>query len=311
MRKPSISQLVYGALYPKARPNDPVSFAAHTSRNLVPEVRAETANFYGSLDCLEAQYPGLDYNFPPHRKRLSRFHHHRKLFKVFDELGLTEAEIGSLCRWEGTKSARERYEADEGVKIRDTTMDSFRAATPHSEPTVYIHSWDNGNGIGSHAEYDEVDEMESGSVLGGHALSEGPETEDEEEEDDSSDDGIESYGTRLNERLIEVTAARGRGADVQSDELELFEQWLKEAIERGGYNEMFAAIREGRPIDVLYRDASGFSHTYSPSSPAANTRPQPGAGASRDGSALTVGLPPITLPEPSIGPTQNATTRTT
>jgi hypothetical protein len=310
MRKPSISHLVYGALYPKARPNDPASFAAHTSRNLVPEVRAETANFYGALDCIEAQYPGLDYNFPPHRKRLSRFHHHRKLFRVFDELGLTEAEIASLCRWEGTKSARERYEADEGVIIRDTTLDSFRAATPHSEPTVYVHFWEDGDDI-SRGEYDELDEMESGSAHEEHTLSEGLETEDDDEEDDSSDDGIESYGARLNERFLEVTAARGRGADMPSDELELFEQWLKEAIERGGYNEMFAAIREGRPIDALYRDASAFSHSYSPSTPAANTRPQPGAGASRDGSALTVGLPPITLPEPSIGPTQNATTRTT
>ncbi|KAH9863651.1 hypothetical protein J1614_009583 [Plenodomus biglobosus] len=120
-RKNPISVLVYNSLFPTPSPTDPPSFSAHLSKNLVGEVRVETANFYGSLDTIEARYPGLNYAFAPHRKRLGRFPHHRRLFEAFDRLGLTEAEIQGFCRWEGTLWARERYERDEGVRVEDTT----------------------------------------------------------------------------------------------------------------------------------------------------------------------------------------------
>ncbi|KAH7559124.1 hypothetical protein BM1_04061 [Bipolaris maydis] len=120
-RKNPISVLVYNTLFPTPSPTDPPSFSAHLSKNLVGEVRIETANFYGSLDTIEARYPGLNYAFQPHRKRLGRFPHHRRLFEAFDKLGLTEAEIQGFCRWEGTLWARERYERDEGVRVVDTT----------------------------------------------------------------------------------------------------------------------------------------------------------------------------------------------
>ncbi|KAI8933765.1 hypothetical protein NX059_009477 [Plenodomus lindquistii] len=120
-RKNPISVLVYNSLFPTPSPTDPPSFSAHLSKNLVGEVRIETANFYGSLDTIEARYPGLNYAFAPHRKRLGRFPHHRRLFEAFDRLGLTEAEIQGFCRWEGTLWARERYERDEGVRVEDTT----------------------------------------------------------------------------------------------------------------------------------------------------------------------------------------------
>ncbi|KNG51863.1 nuclear factor erythroid 2-related factor 2 [Stemphylium lycopersici] len=120
-RKNPISVLVYNTLFPTPSPTDPPSFSAHLSKNLVGEVRIETANFYGSLDTIEARYPGLNYAFQPHRKRLGRFPHHKRLFEAFDRLGLTEAEIQGFCRWEGTLWARERYERDEGVRVVDTT----------------------------------------------------------------------------------------------------------------------------------------------------------------------------------------------
>ena len=50
--------------------------------------------------------------------RLGRFPHHRKLFRAFDDLGLTYGEIQDFCCWEGTKWARERYEKDEGISVR-------------------------------------------------------------------------------------------------------------------------------------------------------------------------------------------------
>ncbi|KAL1954604.1 hypothetical protein VTO42DRAFT_899 [Malbranchea cinnamomea] len=293
MHKPSIAQLVYNALYPRPRASDPTSFAAYIARNLVPEVRTETSNFYGNMDCIEAQYPGLDYSFPPHRRRLSRFQYHRKLFKVFDELGLTETEIASLCRWEGTKSAKERYEREEGVTIRDTTMDTISVEPPHIPPKVHIHSWEE---IATDTKTKSPRSMKQGSF----------QVHDSVEE--SSDDGIESYGARLNERLLEVTAAREQGANATNEELELFEQWLKEAVERGGYSDLMDAVREGRPI---YRDATVLSQFYSPSSMSPPPQAQANLNMTRQtptvmvGGALISGHAPAASSEPPIEPPQS------
>src|ERR1700744_6422038 len=128
MRKPCIPELIYQRTFPKPKQGDPVSFYAHVQRYIVSEVRVEVQSFYGALDTLEAQYPGLDYSFPPHRRRLSRYPWHRRLFRVFDELGLTADEILNLCQWEGTRAAKERYEREAGVQVRTTTADDVVAA---------------------------------------------------------------------------------------------------------------------------------------------------------------------------------------
>ncbi|KAL2001681.1 hypothetical protein VTN02DRAFT_1402 [Thermoascus thermophilus] len=245
MHKPSLAQLVYNATFPRPRTTDPASFSAHITRNLVPEVRIETSTFYGSLDCIEAQYPGLDYSYGPHRMRLGRFPWHRKLFKVFDELGLTEAEISSLCRWEGTKSARERYEKEEGVTVRDTTADNIRIASPTLPPTIHIHS---ENLAELHNEQEVIMDARGGVV------DDLPEEEDvsyhseHSEEEETSDEEMESYGVELNNRLLVATAAREQGANVSLDED--WEQWLKETVERGGYTDMINAIRSGHPLSL-------------------------------------------------------------
>lgn len=124
-RQVPLAHLLYNHLYPHPTPNDPPSFSAHLARNLVPEVRIEVATYYGDLNSAEARYPGLNYCHPPHRMRLGRFKHHRRLFDAFDNLGLTYNEIQDFCCWEGTKWARERYEKDEGVKVVDTTGDEI------------------------------------------------------------------------------------------------------------------------------------------------------------------------------------------
>ncbi|KAF2170173.1 hypothetical protein M409DRAFT_51923 [Zasmidium cellare ATCC 36951] len=124
-RQVPLAHLLYNHLYPHPTPNDPPSFSAHLARNLVPEVRIEVATFYGDLNSAEARYPGLNYCHPPHRMRLGRFKHHKRLFDAFDDLGLTYNEIQDFCCWEGTKWARERYEKDEGVKVVDTTGDEI------------------------------------------------------------------------------------------------------------------------------------------------------------------------------------------
>lgn len=124
-RQTPIAHLLYSHLFPQPSPNDPPNFSAHLARNLVPEVRIEVATYYGDLNSTEARYPGLNYCYPPHRMRLGRFKHHRRLFDAFDTLNLTYQEIQDFCCWEGTKWARERYEKDEGVKVADTTGDNI------------------------------------------------------------------------------------------------------------------------------------------------------------------------------------------
>ncbi|KAF7512603.1 hypothetical protein GJ744_000864 [Endocarpon pusillum] len=240
MHKPSISNLVYKTLFPRPRQGDPTTFSAHINRNLVPEVRIETANFYGALNCIEAQYPGLDYSHAPHRRRLSRFPWHKKLFRVFDELCLTRNEILGLCQWEGTRSAKEKYETDVGRLIRDTTMDDIAPAAPSRRPVAHMNpdlrGWRAAARLtpGDHPLVEDVDEVEANQ---------------------ESDGDIEilstSHGNSLNAHLRSAAEARvrGEGGVVPN---ELWEQWLKEAMERNelGVDGMLEAIRQGRPFAI-------------------------------------------------------------
>jgi hypothetical protein len=240
MHRPSISTLVHRTLFPRPRQGDPTSFSAHINRNLVPEVRIETANFYGALDCIEAQYPGLDYSHAPHRRRLSRFPWHKKLFRAFDELNLTRNEILSLCQWEGTKSAKDKYERDVGRVIRDTTMDGIAPAETLRRPTAQanpgVRNW----------------RSEARLTLANQPLVEyGVEGEADQESDGDIDVLAASYGDSLNAHLRSAEEARARGdGGVVLDEQ--WEQWLKEAMERNelGVDGMLEAIRQGRPFPI-------------------------------------------------------------
>lgn len=118
MKQKPIEQLVYQHMFPRPKPTDPQNFHAFLQKNLVNEIRAETTKFYGNLDSRESQYPGLDYSYMPHRTRLSTYPWHRRLFRAFDNLGLTKHEIGQLTHWEGTLWAKHRFEAEQGIQIR-------------------------------------------------------------------------------------------------------------------------------------------------------------------------------------------------
>jgi hypothetical protein len=217
MKPKSIEQVVYKYMFSKPKPEEPQNFHDFLRRYLVPEVRTETACFYGGLDTREAQYPGLDYSHPPHRMRLNRFPWHRRLFRAFDALGLTPAEIAGLTKWEGTKWAKERFERENGTKIRDTTGDGIQdwvdpklreAATPcedHECPRNAMQAVDDGA--------DESDEQG-------------------EESDMEVDDDFDSVGITLNERLRAAVAQREAG-DASAVMDEEWEQWLKEATELG------------------------------------------------------------------------------
>lgn len=240
MHKPAISTLVYKTLFPRPRQGDPTTLSAHINRNLVPEVRVETANFYGALDCIEAQYPGLDYSHPPHRRRLSRFPWHKKLFRVFDELGLTRNEILSLCQWEGTKSAKDKYERDVGRVIRDTTMDGVAPADewrrPVALPNPDLRDWRAAARL---------------TLADQPLVEDGEESEADQDSDDDMDILSPDEGNNLNARLRSAAEARAT-AEGRMVPDEQWEQWLKEAIERNevGVDGMLEAIRQGRPFPI-------------------------------------------------------------
>ncbi|KIX00812.1 uncharacterized protein Z518_09877 [Rhinocladiella mackenziei CBS 650.93] len=141
MRKPCIPELIYQKTFPKPKQGEPVSFYAHIQRHIVGEVRVEVQTYYGALDTLEAQYPGLDYTYPPHRRRMSRYPWHRRLFRVFDELGLTDNEILNLCQWEGTRAAKERYEREAHIEVKTTTAHDVVAAPLGEGPRARFEDW--------------------------------------------------------------------------------------------------------------------------------------------------------------------------
>jgi hypothetical protein len=236
MHKPSVEKLLYAILFPNPVPDrDPVSLQGHITKNIIPEVRAETLRFFGPNVCLESQYPGLDYSQKGHRLRLGQFPHHRRLFRAFDYLRLTEKEVYDICRWEGTKSARDRYEKDAGQPIKDTTWEGVRPYPPKPMPTSIVPNLYASVEASIAASLSILHELEVGTSPDESDLEDTDDGEDHDEEDeaqDSEDDPVnQSVGVELNQRLLAATEARARGEEVPLDAD--WEQWLKEAAERG------------------------------------------------------------------------------
>ncbi|KAL2023500.1 hypothetical protein VTK56DRAFT_2496 [Thermocarpiscus australiensis] len=217
MRGRPVDQLVYEYMFPKPRQSDPENFHALLQRYLIPEVRHETHSFYGHIDTPEAKYPGLDYTHPIHRIRLSRWPWHRRLFRAFDGLHLTHAEISGLTKWEGTKWAKERFEREQGIVIRDTTADGIPSAA----------ELDDLSGSGSERAESEETEEPAGPP------EESMEENAEDSVDEESDEELESVGVDLNARLRERVALRNMSGDNSMPLDEEWENWLKYAIESG------------------------------------------------------------------------------
>lgn len=227
MKRPSVHDIVFNRQFPKPKQTEPQNFYAHVQRHLVPEVRIEVQTFYGALDTLEAQYPGLDYTYEPHRKRLSRFPWHRRLFRIFDELRLTRSEILSICQWEGTKSAKDKYEAETGRIILDTTLDGVVAA-PKDTPKAVIY-WRPQRQLSTET-MAHVGTMEQ----------ELPEV------DQSDEEAFEiSVGAHLNDQLMAA-------ADGDCPNEGPLEEWLKYMTEReADRDSMLQAIRAGHPPPTM------------------------------------------------------------
>jgi anti-sigma28 factor (negative regulator of flagellin synthesis) len=251
MKGKPVDEVVFDHLFPRPKPGEPQNFQALLQRNLIPEVRQETHSFYGHLDTQEAKYPGLDYSHPTHRMRLTRWPWHRRLFRAFDSLRLTSSEIANLTKWEGTKWAKEKYEKEQGVIIRDTTADGFpevdepaswrRSPLPArnsaSPPRYHISSQvrdDTPTRISRITRPTAAAAAAAPSREDLDVDDEAEETEEEREvdEDEEEEEVIESVGVRLNERL-RTQAARRDAGDTSAVLDEEWEQWLKTAIESG------------------------------------------------------------------------------
>ncbi|KAL8894752.1 MAG: hypothetical protein Q9207_008422 [Kuettlingeria erythrocarpa] len=284
MHKPPLAPIVYCWLYPIPKSTDPPNFQTYISKQLVPEVRAETARFYGHIDCVEAQYPGLDYATKAHRLRLSRFPYHRRLFQVFDQLRLTSHEVQTLCKWEGTRWARERYEKDVGIRVRETTWDDVVMAMP--EPPTVTRTGLRGGADPAVSSQNTPRQVMQSVIAGddthlpahrmrnGHRQrssndeepeeaeeqSSGEEADNMEQDADESEDELQqSIGVDLNQRLMAATEARARGEQVVLDAD--WEQWLKDAHERGTVPDV-ALVTAGQSL-------AGSSTNWAPQLPGA------------------------------------------
>lgn len=224
MKGRPVEQLVHEYMFPKPRASDPQNFTVLLQRHLVLEVRQEVHAFYGHLETQEAKYPGLDYCHPTHRIRLSRWQWHRRMFRAFDGLRLTPNEIAGLTKWEGTKWAKERYEREQGITIRDTTADEF---SDWVAPT-------DGH-IRERQEEEEPAELMDETMAA--------ELMDETMAEDS-DEELASVGVDLNARLRERVALRNVSGDLSTTLDEEWEQWLKNAIETGELPEIANRIAE-------------------------------------------------------------------
>lgn len=252
MKGRPVDQLVYESMFPKPRSTDVQNFQSLLHRHLILEVRQEVHSFYGHLDTQEAKYPGLDYCHPIHRIRLSRWPWHRRLFRAFDNLRLTNTEIACLTKWEGTKWAKDRFERDSGIIIRDTAADDIalwvepeerhNVAVEASRPPVQEPQ---RLEIGAEQEQEQEQEQEEEEeeevvVVVAEAEEEGEvgdedmEADEDEEAEDESDGVGESIGFELNQRLRE-RAARHEAGEPSEHYQEEWEQWLKNVIESGEF----------------------------------------------------------------------------
>ncbi|KAK5657110.1 hypothetical protein OQA88_3638 [Cercophora sp. LCS_1] len=237
MKGRPIDQLVYETMFPKPRQQDPHNFQALLQRHLVLEVRQEVHSFYGHLDTQEAKYPGLDYTNHIHRIRLSRWQWHRRLFRAFDALRLTHAEISGLTKWEGTKWAKERFEREQGVIIRDTTADGF---PEYVEPENRRRTPERQQRSGTREREEQRIEVVSGT--------------NDENIGEESEEELESVGAALNERLRERVALRNESGDLNIPIDEEWEMWLKNAIEAGDIQITSQLVRFSQtddPSDLL------------------------------------------------------------
>jgi hypothetical protein len=125
-----------------------------------------------------------------------------------------------LTKWEGTRWAKERFERDQGIHIRDTTADGMPNYADPSDPysaqalRARTEALEDPMADGEEARHDEEAEVEADLY-------------------EESDGELESVGVALNERLRQRVAMRNMSGDNSMPLDEEWENWLKHAIESG------------------------------------------------------------------------------
>lgn len=199
--------------------------------------------FLTLADHEQARYPALDYTIKPHRMRLGRFKHHKRLFDAFDSLELTYGEIQDFCCWEGTKWARERYEKDEGIKVVDTTGDGIGPFVDRRERVDHNprrHSITRKTDISivferqSRIDEDAEHLIHDSDHQSDHEMRDGE--RDSELREFSADNGGD--GQDEQEITQNIIAAWERGQSLSPE----FEQYLKEQSESGRHPELVARL---------------------------------------------------------------------
>lgn len=270
-RQTPVANLLHSHLFPYIGPADPPNFQTHLARDLIPEIRIETATFYGSLDSIEARYPGLNYCHAPHRMRLGRFPHHARLFAALDELGITDQEIMDLARWEGTLWARQRFERDKGIKVRDTIGTNIE---PWVDPRRLPRHHRNGTGaklempvhVSRDQDCDDAHDSPD-SLTGDHFIDElnhdvhddydhDSEATDDASPESSINPAFHEISRQLDYRLLASLTARSQGANL--DVTPELEAYLKDLIESGHFT------TTSRPADgPISRESSGLGPSLS------------------------------------------------
>lgn len=181
-----------------------------------------------------------------------------------------------MVRWEGTLWARERFEKDEGIRVKDTTGDGITAwVDPRVVPRKTVpRKMKTGRGkiraITTMTVTRTTPAVPRVAVQEREVVAEGNVAdmpldlceesdqynedvdEDEEMGDDAMDDDettgsvgeqIESIGLNLNRRLIEAVMRRERGENVEMDPE--FEAYLKEQIENGNLSRFIMGFSNG------------------------------------------------------------------
>lgn len=148
-----------------------------------------------------------------------------------------------LVRWEGTLWARQRFERDECIKVKDTTGDGI-------SEWVDMRRVKKGLGHSNRIKVKTEIEVTEGMDPMADGLASDPiqpeddlsEVDDEDDDDDNMDEDVDvafhaednppSVGHDLNRRLLQAIAARNQGMNIELDPE--FEDYMKRLIESGG-----------------------------------------------------------------------------
>jgi len=154
---------------------------------------------------------------------MSRYPWHRRLFRVFDELSLTDDEILNLCQWEGTRAAKERYEREAQTEVKTTTAHDVVAAPRGNGPRMIIEGWPPS----SSSEECSTNTQRVAEVVVTPCSEESRKTQEDVDE-------LQSPPAPSNEILDLLRTAIQSRSRLESSvaTTQAWEQWLKDALER-------------------------------------------------------------------------------